>query len=458
MTEPAGDARNAVPGWRQLASRLGHRIFGTSPRPATDLVAPPPPETVPYELIDFLRQLGVALTQSGEPTSQVKSRLSEVAAAYDADNARFFVLPTGIFVRIGSGQQLGVDFAPADNRVLDLDQINQLYVLVNDAIRDRIPPGEGIARLHRLLTAPPRFGPALFIVGHILLTIGFGMLAQPTAPALIGYAALGGFVGALYLVAQRFSVLSLALPFTAATLVTIAAFEFGAGLTGVSSAKLIIPALITFLPGAALTIGTIDLSTGAVVSGTSRLGYGLNVLFLLALGIYTGVQVIAPIQPTAQAADTLGWWGPVLGIFFVGVGHFLRFSGPPSSLPWLVLVLSAVWTAQFLGSLFAGPVFGAFVGGLVITPAAYTVQTRRNAPAAQVAFLPSFWLLVPGALGLAGLSNVVVRGASITEFVTSLMTVAAIALGVLVGSSLTRSTTRGLARHLPHLNGRFPAR
>ncbi|WP_169313901.1 threonine/serine ThrE exporter family protein [Stackebrandtia nassauensis] len=432
-------------GWRRFGSRLLAKVFGTSPRPASDIVTPPPPEAFDPDLLNFLRQLGVALSQSGETTNRVKARLAEVAAAYDVDNARFLVLPTGVFVRLADGNHAEVDFAPADNRVLDLEQIDKLYGLVAEVVKDQIPPAEGIRRLHALLTAPPRFGPVIAVAGNTVLAIGFGMLTQPTAPALIGYAVLGVFVGVLYLVAERFSALSLALPVVAAMSVTVVAFEFGAQLTGVSSAKLIIPPLIILLPGAALTIGTIDLATGSIVAGSARLIYGLNVLFLLALGVYTGVQLVSPVHETAQTATPFGWWGPVVGVILVGLGHFLRFSAPTASLPWLILVLLVVWGAQVLGTFIAGPVFGAFLGGLVITPAAYTAQARKRGPAAQVTYLPSFWLLVPGALGLTGLSRIVVSGASITGLVTALMTVAAIALGVLVGSSLTQSTTRQLA-------------
>lgn len=432
-------------GWRRFRAGIAGRLFGSAPRPAGDIVTPPPPATVDPDLLDFLRQLGVALCQSGETTNRVKARLAEVAAAHEADNARFLVLPTGVFVRIGDESHAEVDFAPADNRTLDLEQIDKLYALVGDAAAKRLSPTEGIARLHALLTAPPRFGPVIAVAGNTVLAIGFGMLTQPTAPALIGYAVLGAFVGLLYLVAERFSALSLALPVVAALAVTVVAFEFGAQLTGVSSAKLVIPPLIVLLPGAALTIGTIDLATGSQVAGSARLIYGLNVLFLLALGIYTGVQLVSPLHEGSQTATPFGWWGPVAGVVLVGLGHFLRFSAPTSALPWLVAVLLTVWAAQVLGTFVAGPVFGAFTGGLVITPAAYLAQSRKNGPAAQVTYLPAFWLLVPGALGLTGISEIVIRGAGVSGFVTALMTVAAIALGVLVGSSLTQSTTRQLA-------------
>ena len=408
------------------------------------MIAPPTPDPLPPRLLDFLRQVGVALSQSGEATNRVGATLERIAAAYGADGIRFFVLPTGVFVRVTTPNGSDVDFAPADNRQLGLDQIDRLYSLVDDASAARVTPGEGVERLHALLTEPPRYGPAVILCGHTILTVGLGLLAQPTWSALIGYVVLGAFVGTLYWLAGRFATLSLALPITAAALATIVAMEFGPELTGVSSAKLLIPPLVTFLPGAALTIGTIELATGSMVAGASRLVSGFNVLGLLAFGIYVGVQVTAPTPNTVSSAPSMGWWAPLAGVALTGLGYALRYYAPPSTVPWLVAVLGLVWTAQFLGTLAAGALFGAFAGGLVLTPIAYLVQSRPKAPAAQVSFLPAFWMLVPGAIGLSGLSRLVITGVGLNELVTAVLTVIAIALGVLVGSSVAPTTTRHL--------------
>ena len=58
-----------------------------------------------------------------------------------------------------------------------------------------------------------------------------------------------------------------------------------------------------------------------------------------------------------------------------------------------------------------------FVGALAMTPVAYVVATRPTGPPATVTFLPAFWLLVPGALGLIGVTEIAtendVRGAGL---------------------------------------------
>ena len=45
---------------------------------------------------------------------------------------------------------------------------------------------------------------------------------------------------------------------------------------------------MTLLPGAALTLATIELATGSMISGSARLVYGLERLLLLTFGIRSG--------------------------------------------------------------------------------------------------------------------------------------------------------------------------
>jgi uncharacterized membrane protein YjjB (DUF3815 family) len=67
------------------------------------------------------------------------------------------------------------------------------------------------------------------------------------------------------------------------------------------------------------------------------------------------------------------------------------------------------------------------------------VQTVRGAPPAVVCFLPAFWLLVPGATGLIGLTQTASGDAvSSTSLPTVAGSIVAIALGVLVGTALYR--------------------
>ena len=71
-------------------------------------------------------------------------------------------------------------------------------------------------------------------------------------------------------------------------------------------------------------------------------------------------------------------------------------------------------------------------------PVADLVARQRTGPPAIVSFTPAFWLLVPGALGLVGVAALL-NGDSTgtTTLITTVETMVAIALGVLVGRAIS---------------------
>ena len=84
----------------------------------------------------------------------------------------------------------------------------------------------------------------------------------------------------------------------------------------------------------------------------------------------------------------------------------------------------------------------------MMTPVAYWIQRRPGAPPALVTFLPGFWLLVPGSLGLIGLSQLAGDNQQAGLQTVGDMTLAlvAVALGVMVGTALVQPFGKPLGR------------
>ena len=121
-----------------------------------------------------------------------------------------------------------------------------------------------------------------------------------------------------------------------------------------------------------------------------------------------------------------------------GVGAFVHFSGPRGSLRWLLLVLFAAWIGQQLGGRLVSDTLGAFFGALIATPVAAWVANRPSGPPSLATFLPAFWLLVPGAVGLIGMAEFVGsnRAAGLDHFLNAIIMFVSIGIGVLVGNAL----------------------
>jgi uncharacterized membrane protein YjjB (DUF3815 family) len=213
--------------------------------------------------------------------------------------------------------------------------------------------------------------------------------------------------------------------------------------------------LVTFLPGAALTMAVVEISAAQMVTGASRLVTGALQLLLLGFGIIGAAQVVGLPSPDDLAGTPLGPWAPPLGVLVVGVGSYLYHSAPPRSLGWLCLVLYAGWIGQYLGSQIFGSYLSGFVGAIVMTPLAYLVERLPSGPPALVTFLPAFWMLVPGALSLTGITEYLGHDAvaGIQDLLGALGSMIAIALGVLCGYPLYRALERSAGR-LAHVRSR----
>jgi uncharacterized membrane protein YjjB (DUF3815 family) len=203
-----------------------------------------------------------------------------------------------------------------------------------------------------------------------------------------------------------------------------------------------IASLTTFLPGSMLTTATVELASGEMVAGASRLVFGALQLLLLAFGIVAGAELAG--LPRADAlhdthAEVLGWWAPWLGVVVYGVAAAAYFSAPRGALRWLLVVLLTAWIGQRLGGWLIGADISGFIGAFAMTPVALAVSRLPGGPPSQVTFLPAFWLLVPGALGLLGVAETVAQpSAGLQQLIQPLGSIVAIALGVLCGAAADR--------------------
>lgn len=430
----------AEPGRRGIArarSALARRLTRA---PA---VAPRVPEQPPEAVLDLLRRLGVAMQRAGDAADRVALILDDVAAVYGAAGVRFFVLPTGVFVRIQTGDATRVDFAPAPNATLRLDQVDVLYRLIDDIRHARLGVADAVARLRDLLAARPRLPSWLRVVGTSVMVLGLGLLLNPTAAALPAYLALGVLVGVLTLWGERSHAVAVVLPMLTAAVVTWLVFRLSEPVLGSAPLDIVIPTLVTLLPGAALTMATIELASGSMLSGSARLVYGLERLLLLTFGIALGVE-LAGVPGPPPVAEPLGAWAPWAGVAVFGVGVLLSSAVPWRALPWLLAILGVAYGVQAGAGLVLDPLGASFAAGAVVLPVAYAIQQRPSGPPVPVTFLPAFWLLVPGALGLEGVTEIVGADAAsgLGDFLNALLTIVAIAAGVLVGSGISERIGR----------------
>lgn len=414
------------------------KLFSRSRSTATDTTHSENPASA-LDLRAMLGALGAALLQSSLASNQVGDALQAMSRAYDRPEIRIFALPTLIVIEDPLLERQGI--YPVTNSQLRLEQAGAVDKLVQRAIKERIDPDELIGEVTRITTSAPRFGFFISLLGYLVLTLGFGMVMNPTPESLLIYAILGASVGLIVLLGSRMRALALVIPviaaFTATTLVAL----LSPLISDVNILLLVAPALASLFPGIALTVAAIELTNGQIMAGTTRLVYGFARLCLLAFGVYVGIAVTGASISDHTPHDRLGLWAPWVGILLVGIGFYLYQAAPKGSIFWIIFALVVAHGGQLLGHLLLNPALSGMIGALIAVPVIHLVSHLALAPPPPVMLTCAYWILVPGALSFIDLSEAVSGSAGASAMMLQTAgSFLAIAIGMILGTAISRDT------------------
>ncbi|WP_405151157.1 threonine/serine exporter family protein [Nocardia salmonicida] len=382
--------------------------------------------------LTFLREATIAMCNTGVPTSYVTDRMQAIAAAFGVE-ATILALPTGVFIQHPDGT-INIGLAQgtvAGSDSFQLDQLADLQDLLDDVTVGRCEPTEALARLHTISATEPRYGTMAVLVGHALFGTGFGLLLEPTLPAVPVYALVSTVIGGLGILAGRRRMAAAVFPALAAFLVGVV-MNLVAPHVGESPTPAIVPPLVSLLPVAAMTFAVLDLSTGDAIAGTSRLAVALQRLLLMAFGAYAASNLVPATAPIAHHMSLT--WGPWLGVTVFCLGCVLTQSAPLRTLPYLMVIAYVTFATQYVTTQWAGPILGGFSAGAASVLAALSLRRLPQAPPFYAGFAPVLWLIVPGAVGLQGAVNLGQNGGAAAAGQIGLtgMILVAIAAGILV--------------------------
>ena len=391
-------------------------------------------------LMEFMSELGVAMTAAGQPVSASSTSLTKIAMVYGVE-AQVSIVPNTLFVKLRGSDSSAFDLATGVDLSLRLDQTAAVFDLAKRAERAEISPFDGLRHLKEILRTPNRYSAPVRIFGHTMIAVGLGLILEGSLSQLVMCILLGVVIGELKALSEGNRTAEVLAPVVSSMVVGMIVFAIVKADLVSGPLLLLIPPVVTFLPGAMLTTAMIELANGDAISGSSRLVAGSTKLLLLVFGYVVAAELVG--LPTAEAFAQVpnplfGWWAAWLGVLIYGVGNYFHHTAPMHSLPWLLLVIYVAFFGQQLGGHVFGGFLSGFTGAVAMTPVAYWIQRRRGAPPALVTFLPAFWLLVPGSLGLIGLTQLVAENgqAGLQTVGDMIYAIVAVALGVMVGVAL----------------------
>ncbi|HEY6888352.1 MAG TPA: threonine/serine exporter family protein, partial [Solirubrobacter sp.] len=368
---------------------------------------------------------------------EVESELRRMGRALGQADVHCAATPTGLFVALGSDDAAGFQ---AVGQPLRFDQSSGVSRIVDAVLAGGCDPDAAIERLDAVLAAPPLVPRWAAAAGLIPVSAGIGLILQPAPENLLAAVLCSVLVAVLIEVATRSRLALTLLPVVAAFTVGCAIFLAARADLLDGPLRTLLAPLAVLLPGALIVTGMSELAAGAMVAGTSRLVFGTVQLLLFSAGVLAAARVVG--VPSGELANVrveeLGDWAAWVGLALLGVGVCLNLSAPSAVLPYILALLALTFLAQTAGQEAYGAPFGGFTGGLTAALGAAVIRWRGGPPTLLV-FLPSFWLLVPGSLGLIGTTQLATdTGDGFATASGAIAVIVAIALGVLVGSAFGR--------------------
>ena len=390
--------------------------------------------------------VGDAMIDAGYSGVTVRRALEDIAEVNGLPSSQVLVFPTALLVSArGEGQHRTGAITSGEQRLV-LAQVDELQRTVDAARKGVLDPASTVRRIREIRAMAPPYGPVLRVLGYVVLCGGLAVLLGASWIGVALSAGLGVIVGAALLVSERLprgygALLTVGMAFVVALVVfLLLRAGFGPGIL----AALIAP-LVVLLPGVLLTTAALELSTGQMISGS-----GAPRRRRLAArapgrrhrhrgGDRRGARVRLHREPRgARSRRRRGSRWPSSAR-----ASPLHQCVPRRSILWMLLVLYMTYAAQVIGAAFLGGVLSAFVGALVVVPVTALVAQQPRGPAALVSFMPAFWLLVPGALGLVGVTDLLHGDTGgLNSIVATLSTMVAISLGVLAGSVVSNRMER----------------
>ncbi len=378
------------------------------------------------------------MAQSFDSVASIESTLTKICAAQGVDDAIVLAFPTAVVVQTGGGEQSGVQVDTNFGGSLRYDQIAALYTYIKVLKSQHVDLGMANKELDNIANLSPRYPWFIRVLGYSLFAAGFSLILQPTLATVITCTLLGLLIGAIYL--AKIPTLQLVLPVVVSFLVTAVVLLIAGHFGLEDPVRILVPLLVIFLPGAAITIGVIELASNQMVAGASRLVSGTVTLLLLAFGIFAATALLDVPPEVVQdiPVGTIGPWVMVIAIPIYLVGLMLLFCSPWKYFPWMLVILIVTYLGQLFGSVVFSAQLSGFFGALAMTPLALWFDSLPNGPSKLVTILPAFWMIVPGASGLMAIVGI---GAdqSRGSLDSVVVTVIAIALGILTGTALFNS-------------------
>ncbi len=389
----------------------------------------------------FIMRLGRALLALGSPAHRIETTLSMVANRLGLDS-QFFSTPTALVASLGNTQQTHTYLVRVETTEIDLGKLSDILEVMDKVSDEDINIRQANCEITEIYSAPPRYGAFLTWLAFTLISASVAIILGGGWHEMLLAAVIGCVVGWLNFAGKYLEALRRLFVPIAAVSGSLIANLYVAAIPGTDLLLPIIAGLIILIPGMDLTMGTRELASGHLVSGSARISGAIlvlmTILFGMLVGNYLGEEVVGAINSSPPVA--IAGWIRYLTLPLSAFAFTILFRARPRDFIWILAACYLSVLALKFSQMISTTIIAAALAAIIIGIAANLFARISTRPSAVI-YVPALLLLVPGALGFRSLTEILQQNviSGLEGFMNVALTAIALATGMVISSVLVPS-------------------
>ena len=391
--------------------------------------------------IRFLLDYARALSDHGAPADMVEDRVGAVALRLHLV-AAVLATPTALLISVNDQEHSHAELMRVTPVEVDLDGLERLEVLGGSFSRGSLDLPSAQAQLSSLADSSPRFAPFVVVLAWGVISGAFARLLGGAGAEVFAAATVGTVIGLLSLSCHGVPKLTRVLLPLSGLIAAAGAGALSLAFPQVDAEITALASLVMLLPGFSVTVGTRELAEGHWLAGMARLAGACLSLAALAIGAAMGAELIPP-SPTlpSPAADWTLW----VALLLMAPSIVVLLRARPRDVGVVLAACITTWLLSTGAAMrWQGPLAaGCAATGMAVFAHLWARWSRRPAALWKV---PGLLMLVPGSLGFRSLGGLLHGDTllGLQQASYTLLSAAALSLGLLVGASLVPLDDRHL--------------
>jgi len=378
-----------------------------------------------------------AISEAGAPAHRLESYMQVISEKFKLE-ASFFAMPTAVLASIGEDEYSQRSYMIKTNpNDINLGTLHTINEVINQLENDFIDLDTALKSIKGITNKPTEYPDWLFTLCFGLVGGGFTTLFSGSWNDVIAASLLGLLTGIITIYSKPYKYLSQLLTPLSAMVVGFTAVTISHYWQTIDHFLVSLAGLIILVPGLGITIAMRELSTGHLVSGSSRMAGAVTTLFLLSFGLALGYLIAQSIYGETDVNKITGvpTWFNYLALVITALCFSVLFKARLADTFWIFLSIGLAFTGSSLIGLWMEQPFKSLAAVLLVSIAG-NIYSRISSNPASVMHIPGIILLVPGSIGFNSLSAMYTNDTmtGVQAAFNAILIAVAISVGLLVGN------------------------